>query len=159
VLVEGGTVAGVLTDLSCARTMAAARGSGNARRLSYTHPVAPRMTATIMMGGTADETSIVADTRSGLLVETIANARVDPVSGNFTIQVSEARLISGGVPGPVVTDVILTGQCLDALRRVDAVGAHVGVRHQFCNKGGQRLPITVGSPAFRIAELEVGTRS
>ena len=130
--------------------------TGNGRRESFRHLPIPRMTNTYIAPGDADPEAIISEVERGFYAASFAGGQVDPATGDFVFGVSEGYLIEGGKVTRPCRGATLIGNCLDALRRIDAVGSDFEMKTGFCGKDGQRVPVGTGQGHVRIRELTVG---
>lgn len=141
------------------RTTAAAFGetvTGNARALDAGHPPLPRLRTLEVAGGAGSREELVARTGHGLLAEGFHGGQTDRRGFSFTPAVVR-RIVDGRI-GPLVRGVVLTGETLGALARVDAVGASTwrGDTSAGCGKQGQYpLPVSSWSPPLRLRGVHV----
>jgi len=82
-------------------------------------------------------------------------------SGVFTFSAARAYLIRDGKLGPMLRDVILSGNVFETMKAIDAIGndfhLHGGLGG--CGKGGQMpLPVSDGGPHIRIRNVIIGGR-
>ncbi|PKQ27952.1 MAG: peptidase C69 [Candidatus Anoxymicrobium japonicum] len=131
-------------------------GTGNGRRQSFCHAPIPRMSNTYIEPGNSTAAEIIGSTTSGLYAAKMGGGQVDPVTGDYVFAVSEGYLIENGEVGPAVRGAVLIGNGPRTLEIIDAVGNDLAFEEGTCGKDGQGVPVTTGSPTFRIAELTVG---
>jgi TldD protein len=155
--VVGGILEGFLTDRKHARALGLAT-SGNGRRQSYQKLPLPRMTNLLVEPGASTPAEILADTSTGLYVVSLGGGQVDTTSGQFVFSVTEGYLIERGRLGPPVRGATLAGDSFSVLARVDAIGDDFALDPGLgtCGKQGQWVPVGVGQPTLRVAELIVG---
>jgi len=157
VLIEDGILKGYLQDSLNARLMKVPV-TGNGRRESFAHLPMPRMTNTLMLGGSADPGEIVASLERGLYAVNFGGGQVDITNGKFVFSASEAYWVENGKVQYPVKGATIIGNGPDALTRVTMIGndvkldSGVGV----CGKDGQSVPVGVGQPTLRIEGLTVG---
>jgi TldD protein len=156
-LVVGGILEGYLTDRKHARALGLAT-SGNGRRQSFQKLPLPRMTNLVVEPGASAPADILADTPRGLYVVSLGGGQVDTTSGQFVFSVTEGHLIERGRLGPPVRGATLAGDSFSVLARVDVIGDDFALDPGLgtCGKQGQRVPVGVGQPTLRVAELIVG---
>src|SRR6202011_4919906 len=100
-LIEDGILVGYMQDRLNARLMNM-RPTGNGRRQSYAHAPMPRMTNTVMLGGSHTPAEMIASVKRGLYAVNFGGGQVDITSGKFVFSASEAYLIEDGkVTAPV----------------------------------------------------------
>lgn len=155
VLIEEGVLTGYMYDRLRAR-QDGRPPTGNGRRQSYQHIPMPRMTNTFILAGTSTVSDLIEATPRGLYAKRLGGGQVDPVSGDFVFAVTEGYLIENGRIGPPVRGATIIGNGPEALRRVDMVADDVGLAAGTCGKDGQMVPVSVGQPHLRIADLTVG---
>jgi TldD protein len=157
VLIEDGILTGYLQDRLNARLMGV-RPTGNGRRESYAHAPMPRMTNTVMLGGTDTKDDMIASVKRGLYAVNFGGGQVDIVSGKFVFSASEAYLIENGRVTAPVKGATLIGNGPDALTKVMAVGDDMALDPGIgtCGKAGQGVPVGVGQPTLKMRGLTVG---
>lgn len=157
VLIEDGRLVGLMQDRQNARLMGV-KPTGNGRRQSHSHAPMPRMTNTIMLGGTADPQDIIGSVKKGLYCANFGGGQVDIVSGKFVFTITEGYLIEDGKLGAPVKGATLIGAGGEALTKVGMVGNDMSIDPGIgtCGKDGQGVPVGVGQPTLRIDALTVG---
>ncbi len=157
VMIEDGILTGFIQDRMNARLMGVAP-TGNGRRQSYAHVPMPRMTNTIMLGGTAKHDDMIRSVQRGLYAVNFGGGQVDITSGKFVFSASEAYLIENGRVTSPVKGATLIGNGPDALLKVELVGDDPGLDAGIgtCGKNGQGVPVGVGQPTLKLSSLTVG---
>ena len=157
VLIEDGVLVGYMQDRQNARLMGVAP-TGNGRRQSYAHPPMPRMTNTIMLGGTMDPAEVVAGVEDGIHAVAFGGGQVDITNGKFVFSCTEAYRVKGGKVLHPVKGATLIGDGATALRQVRAIGNDMALDPGMgmCGKAGQWVPVGVGQPTLLIGGLTVG---
>ncbi|MCZ8114834.1 metalloprotease TldD [Silanimonas sp.] len=157
VLIEDGILKGYMQDSLNARLMGVAR-TGNGRRESFAHLPMPRMTNTTMAAGSHTLAEMIASVERGLFAPNFGGGQVDITTGKFVFSASEAYLIENGKITAPVKGATLIGNGPEVMNRVVMIGndlqldAGVGV----CGKNGQSVPVGVGQPSLKIAQMTVG---
>jgi TldD protein len=154
-VIEDGAVRSFLYD----RTRAARDGvasTGNGRRESFRHLPVPRMTNTYIAPGEATPEAIISEVKKGFYAVSFAGGQVDPATGDFVFGVSEGYLIEDGRVTSPCRGATLIGNCLDALRAIDAVGNDFEMKSGICGKAGQSVPVGTGQGHVRLAAMTVG---
>ena len=156
-LIEDGILVGYMQDRQNARLMGA-RPTGNGRRESYAHVPMPRMTNTIMLGGTAAPESVVAEVKDGIYAVGFGGGQVDVTNGKFVFSCTEAYRVRNGRIGAPVKGATLIGDGATALRNIRAIGNDMALDPGIgnCGKAGQWVPVGVGQPTLLIGGLTVG---
>ena len=157
VLIEDGILVGFMQDRLNARLMGMP-ATGNGRRQSYAHAPMPRMTNTVMLGGTATADEMIRSVKRGLYAVNFGGGQVDITSGKFVFSASEAYLIEDGKVTAPVKGATLIGNGPDALTKVTMVGNDMALDPGVgtCGKNGQGVPVGVGQPTLKLAGLTVG---
>ncbi|NNE46844.1 MAG: TldD/PmbA family protein [Rhodothermales bacterium] len=160
VLVASGVVEGHVHSRLTGRHSGVA-ATGNGRRENYRFPPAPRMTNLVLENGGGDRDAILASISKGLLINALGSGTVDVRTGRFSFDVILAHWIEGGRTGEAVTGLTLSGDAQSALASVRAVGddfaADAG--RGICRKGGQTVPVGLGSPTVHVDGLRVQARN
>ncbi len=150
---------GVLTSYMYDRLTARQDGhplTGNGRRQSYAYRPIPRMTNTYIAPGNTEPEEIIAQTEKGLLVKKMGGGQVNPTTGDFVFDVSEAYLIDHGKITIPVRGATLTGNGPKALEEIELVGSDLGFAIGTCGKEGQGVPVSDAQPTILIKQLIVG---
>lgn len=157
VLIEKGILRGYLQDHLSSR-LTGAPLTGNGRRESYRHLPMPRMTNTYMLGGESTPEEIIGSVKRGLYAVQFGGGQVDITSGKFVFSASEAYLIEDGRITAPVKGATLIGNGPQSLTKVTAVANDLALDEGVgtCGKDGQSVPVGVGLPTIKIAEMTVG---
>jgi len=131
--------------------------TGNGRRESFRHMPIPRMRATYMENGEADEESIIKSVRKGIFVDNFSNGQVQIGAGDFTFFVKSGYLIEDGHLTRPIKDCNIIGNGPQALADMAAVGNNLKMENATwtCGKG-QSVPVCCGMPTVLINNLNVG---
>jgi TldD protein len=156
-LIEDGILKGYIQDTMNARLMKMPV-TGNARRESFAHLPMPRMTNTLMLGGSHDPAEILASVKNGLYAVNFGGGQVDITNGKFVFSASEAYMIEDGKVTYPVKGATLIGNGPDVLNRVSMIGNDMKLDSGIgtCGKEGQSVPVGVGQPTLRIDGVTVG---
>ena len=155
VLIDGGVLVQFMNDRRTAWKMGMTP-TGNGRRESYQHKPVPRMTNTLILPGTSDPASILAETSTGLFVKKMGGGQVTPLNGDYVFEVSEGYLIRNGEAAIPVRGATLIGNGPETLMQIEAVGNDLGFAIGTCGKDGQAAPVSDAQPTLRIRELTIG---
>jgi TldD protein len=157
VLIEDGILVGYLQDRLNARLMGM-RATGNGRRESYAHAPMPRMTNTVMLGGSHTPEEMIASVKRGLYAVNFGGGQVDITSGKFVFSASEAYMIEDGKVTAPVKGATLIGNGPDSLTKVQMIGNDMALDPGIgtCGKSGQGVPVGVGQPTLKLSGLTIG---
>ena len=157
VLIEDGILQGYMQDRLNARLTAVAP-TGNGRRQSYAHAPMPRMTNTIMTGGSSSEEEMIRSTKKGLYARNFGGGQVDITSGKFVFAASEAYLIEDGRITAPVRGATLIGTGAAVMEQISMIGPTMELDPGIgtCGKAGQGVPVGVGQPMLKVSGLTVG---
>jgi TldD protein len=157
VLIEDGILVGYMQDRQNARLMGVP-ATGNGRRESFAHAPMPRMTNTIMLGGDADPSDVLAGLKDGIYAVGFGGGQVDITNGKFVFSCTEAYRVRDGKVGAPVKGATLIGDGATALQKIRAVGNDMRLDPGMgnCGKNGQWVPVGVGLPTILIGGLTVG---
>jgi TldD protein len=157
VLIEDGILKGYLQDRLNARLMGMVP-TGNGRRQGFGHMPMPRMTNTMMLGGTADPKEILASVKKGVYAVQFGGGQVDITSGKFVFSCTEAYEIENGKVGRPLKGATLIGAGAEVLKHVSAIGNDMELDSGIgtCGKNGQGVPVGVGQPTLLIDAITVG---
>jgi TldD protein len=157
VLIENGILVGYMQDKISARHFGT-KPTGNGRRESFRHPPLPRMTNTLMLAGPDAPEDIIKSVARGVYAKRFSGGQVNISNGDFVFALTESYLIEDGKLTVPLRGVNLIGNGPDVLRKVTMVG------HDFelsdgtwtCGKDGQSVPVGIGTPTVKIAQITVG---
>ncbi|MGI0115620.1 metalloprotease TldD [Zooshikella sp. RANM57] len=157
VLIENGILKNYMQDKQNARLMGM-KATGNGRRESYSHLPMPRMTNTYMLPGDHAPEEIIASVDKGIYAAQLGGGQVDITSGKFVFSTSEAYLIENGKITRPVKGATLIGNGPDVMNNITMVGNDLSLDPGIgvCGKEGQSVPVGVGQPTLKIAEITVG---
>jgi TldD protein len=133
--------------------------NGHGRRVSFRHYPLPRMTHTgVAAGPHGTLEQLLAPVGRGLLVQHLVPRHMNLLSGDFSFFIIEAREIRDGRPGPLIGPGVLSGNGLQALSDLEAVGGER--RSLFATRGCRKLdhgPLAVSftQPSLRFRRLRV----
>ncbi len=118
----------------------------------------PRMTNTIMLGGTSHRDEMIQSVKRGLYAVNFGGGQVDITSGKFVFSATEAYMIEDGKITAPVKGATLIGNGPDALTRVEMVGDDLALDPGIgtCGKNGQGVPVGVGQPTIKLSSLTIG---
>ena len=156
-LIEDGRLVNYMQDKLNARLMGQ-RSTGNCRRESYAHLPMPRMTNTYMLPGDFSREQMIAETRKGIYAAHFNGGQVDITSGQFVFVMDEAWLIENGRLTTPVKGATLIGSGPQVMQNITMVGDDFALDGGIgtCGKEGQSVPVGVGQPSLKIAEITVG---
>jgi len=159
VLVERGVLKGYLHSRESAALLGM-EPTGNGRAQSFAHEVIVRMRNTFFEAGSWGEEEIVEETKHGLLLDKPAGGQVEE-DGTFTFNARIGYLVENGEIKEPVRDVVLAGNILEMLKRVDAASKRVVITTSpfgGCGKMGQMVHVGDGGPTLRTKLLVGGER-
>jgi TldD protein len=157
VLIENGILVGYMQDRISARHFGT-KPTGNGRRESFRQPPMPRMTNTLLLAGNDDPQDIIGSVVRGVYAKRFSGGQVNISNGDFVFSLTESYLIEDGKLTAPLRGVNLIGNGPEVLRNVTMVG------HDFllsdgtwtCGKDGQSVPVGIGTPTVKIAQITVG---
>lgn len=155
VLIQDGILKGYMIDKLNGRRLQM-DPTGSARRQSYRFAPTSRMTNTYIANGPHSRDEIISSTDQGLFVKYINGGSVNPATGDFNFNVSEAYLIENGKITKPVRGATLIGNGGNILKQVDMIGNNLEIRQGYCYAGSGALFIGAGQPTVRVATMTVG---
>ena len=160
ILIESGQLTNLLSD----RYHAHLHGfdpSGNGYRQSYQHPPLPRMSGLHVLPGTASPGDIISSINEGVYVKSIQHGHTLSSSKHFELVVKEGFYIENGELTYPVSNLVIRGDCLNALKNIIHIGNDLPVTPCTvkCVKVGQTIPVSVNAPTVLINNLEVVQQS
>lgn len=157
VLIENGILRGYMNDRISAKKLGV-KSSGNGRRQAYNYPPMPRMTNTYLRNGKYSSDEIIQSVKKGIYAKGFTGGNVDITKGDFTFSCSEAYLIEDGKITTPVKGATLVGNGPDVMTKVAMVGNDLKFTDGgwTCGKNGQMVPVGMGTPTVKVAEITVG---
>jgi TldD protein len=102
---------------------------------------------------------LLEDIKDGIYLKGSRGGQVDTGKGNFQFNATEAYKIENGELKDHYRDVSLSGNILETLMGVDAIGSDFKLSVGFCGKDGQTAPVGDGGPHTKILNAMVGGSS
>jgi TldD protein len=157
VLIENGKLVGYMQDHISSRHFGTTP-SGNGRRESFRHEPLPRMTNTLMMAGQDAPEDIIRSVKRGVYAKNFSGGQVNISNGDFVFSLTESYLIEDGKLTAPLKGVNLIGNGPEVLRNVTMVGSDFKLSDGTwtCGKDGQSVPVGIGTPTVKIAQITVG---
>jgi len=157
VLIENGVLVAYLQDRISAKHFGTT-ASGNGRRQSFRHEPLPRMTNTFMAPGQDDPEDIIRSVKRGVYAKHCSGGQVNISNGDFVFSLTESYMIEDGKITAPLKGVNLIGNGPDVLRKVTMLGSDFKLSDGTwtCGKDGQSVPVGIGTPTMKIAEITVG---
>jgi TldD protein len=157
-LITNGILTGHLHSLETAGKMGA-KPTGNARAVGRGHPPIVRMTNTYIEGGKVPFAELVRGIDRGIYACDMLGGQTEMEM--FTFTAAYGYRIERGKVGPLVRDIVLTGNVFETLKSIDGFGDDFRMSEGGggCGKGGQSpLPVSFGSAHIRIRNVVIGGR-
>ncbi|MDI6739650.1 MAG: TldD/PmbA family protein [Candidatus Edwardsbacteria bacterium] len=155
-LIRNGKLVGRLHSRETAGKMGE-KPTGSARAISYQFKPIVRMGCTYIEPRDYGFDRMIGEIDRGLYVVSALDGMTELEM--FTFSAMKAYLITGGKIGPMVRDVILTGNVFETLKNIDAIGNDLQLHGGLggCGKDGQSpLPVSDGGPHVRIKNVVIG---
>ena len=131
------------------------KSSGNARSAISDQPIV-RMSNTYLQPGDNTFEELIEDIPDGIYLKGSRGGQVDTGKGIFQFNAAEGYLIKDGEITTPLWDVSLSGNILETLKNIDAIGNDFKLSVGFCGKDGQTAPVGDGGPHTRILNSLVG---
>jgi TldD protein len=152
-LIKDGVVEGLLHNRETAQKFGV-KPTGNARAEDYRVEPIIRMRNTYMAPGDQGLEELVEGVEEGYFFKSFRGGQAN-LDGTFQVGIQEAYEIVNGELGEPVRDASMSGNTLDTLLKVDAVGKDFTLNAGRCGKG-QTVFIGDGGPHVRVSEVIVG---
>ncbi|MEE8357896.1 MAG: TldD/PmbA family protein, partial [Candidatus Hydrothermarchaeales archaeon] len=133
------------------------RNTGNARAQSFGNQPIVRMSNTYVKPGDHDIEELFEGIKHGIYLKGSKGGEVDTARGVFQFSAEEGFLIEEGEITKPIKDVALSGETLEILRRISALGNDFDLSIGFCGKAGQAVPVGDGGPHIRTFATVGGT--
>jgi TldD protein len=154
VLIEKGILKQYICDRHHGRLIGQ-EANGCGRRQNYTYAPTSRMSNTFLEAGTDDDNEMLRSVPYGLYVRRIGGG-----SGGmqFSLEVKEGYLIKNGQVDRQVRGLVLTGNGIEVMAKIDRVGKTLVHEKSggFCGAASGLVPTTSSQPRVRISEMAVG---
>lgn len=155
-LIKDGILVGRLHSRETAGKMSE-KPTGNARCISYRfHPIV-RMSCTFIEPRDRSLEEMLSGIRKGIYAKGAYGGQTQLEM--FTFSARRAYLIEGGKIGPLIRDVVLSGNVFETLKNIEGIGNDIKLHGGLggCGKDGQGpLPTSTGSPHVRIRNVIIG---
>jgi TldD protein len=157
VLIEGGTLVGYMQDRLSAKHFRA-KPSGNGRRQSFPPRADAAHDQHLHAPGNDDPEDIIKSVKRGVFAKRFAGGQVNISNGDFVFALTESYLIEDGKLTAPLKGTNLIGNGPDVLRKVTMLGGDFELSQGTwtCGKDGQSVPVGIGTPTMKIAEITVG---
>jgi predicted Zn-dependent protease len=154
-LVREGAVEQPLADrFAAASSSRLTPGAG--RRGNRHQPPVPRSGHLEMVPGEAGLEELLETAEGGLYVPFAARGRLDPLAGDFSLQIPFARRVEGGAMGDFVAPFRLAGRVAELLDAVAGIGATTRFAGAgWCAKGGQKMPVWATVPELLLEGVAI----
>ncbi|AMD17996.1 hypothetical protein TL18_08125 [Methanobrevibacter sp. YE315] len=153
-LVKEGKLVSLLNSRETASKLGM-KSSGNARSLIADQPIV-RMSNTYLQPGDNTFEELIEDIQDGIYLKGSRGGQVDTGKGIFQFNAAEGYIIEKGEIKTPLRDVSLSGNILETLKNIDAIGNDFKLSVGFCGKDGQTAPVGDGGPHTRILNALVG---
>ncbi|MBU0527068.1 TldD/PmbA family protein [Candidatus Micrarchaeota archaeon] len=154
VLIDHGKVNEFINSMETANTLGAEL-NGHARAEDYSQVPIVRMSNTYFQKGESSKEEVF-ELKKGVYLKGMRGGSVDTFSGGFMFKAEEAYEISNGELGKIMRDVTITGNILQTMKEVEAVGKDFGTSPGICGKFGQGVPVSDGGPHIRVGNITIG---
>ena len=114
------------------------------------------MSNTYLHPGDMTFEELIEDIDDGIYLKGSRGGQVDTGKGIFQFNAAEGFKIENGELTTALRDVSLSGNILETLNNIDALGNDLKLSVGFCGKDGQTAPVGDGGPHTRIIDAIVG---
>jgi len=148
---------GFLNEFLNTRETAAILGMkpGNARAQGISPPIV-RMSNTYIEGGDFEFDEMVREIKKGFYLKGSRGGEVDTSKGSFQFYANEAYLIENGEIKNLLKGISLSGNTIEILKNIDAVGKEKDTSPGFCGKSGQSVSVDGINPPIKIKKVFIG---
>ncbi|MBQ8017316.1 MAG: TldD/PmbA family protein [Methanobrevibacter sp.] len=153
-LVKEGKLISLLNSRSTSSKLGM-KSSGNARSLIADQPIV-RMSNTYLQPGDMEVEELFEGIKDGIYLKGSRGGQVDTGKGIFQFNAAEGYLIKDEEISNPLRDVSLSGNILETLKNIDAIGNDFKLSVGFCGKDGQTVPVGDGGPHTKILNALVG---
>ncbi|MBN1170128.1 TldD/PmbA family protein [Candidatus Micrarchaeota archaeon] len=153
VLIEKGILKGYMNSLETACNLRE-QPNGHARADSYDQVPIVRMSNTYFQKG--DHSLQDVFDIDGIYLKGMKGGSVDTFSGGFMFKAEEAWEIKKGERVKIMRDAVISGNILETMANVTAVGKDFGTSPGICGKFGQSVPVSDGGPHIQVKGVAIG---
>ncbi len=153
-LIDKGTVLGFLNSRETSHALDIS-ANGHARASGYDSVPIVRMSNTYLSPGTSSIDDVF-DVKEGVYLRGMRGGSVDTFSGGFMFKAEEASRVENGECTQNLRDVTISGNILETLMNVEAVGRDFKTSPGMCGKFGQEAPVSDGGPHIRLKDMRIG---
>ncbi|MBD3192893.1 MAG: TldD/PmbA family protein [Candidatus Heimdallarchaeota archaeon] len=162
VILEQGVLKHYIHDLNTAKELGV-KPTGNGRAQDFENIPLVRMTNTYIDAGNYSFEELLEGVKEGIYIKRKGSTggQVEVGMGSFTFNAGESLMIRDGELVEPVRGVVLSGEILETLKTVDAVGKDLEIstgHFGACGKGSQRAKVGFGGPHIRVQEMTIGGR-
>ena len=155
-LIENGVVAGLMHNRETAQKFNT-ESTGNARAEDFRVEPIIRMRCTYMAPRDQSFEELIEDVKQGYYFKSFRGGQAN-LDGTFQVGIQEGYEINNGKIGAPIRDASISGNTLETLHHVDAVGKDFILDPGRCGKG-QTAFVSDGGPHIRVKEMVVGGSS
>lgn len=152
-LIKNGAIVGLMHNLETAHKFDT-KPTGNARAEDFRYEPIIRMRNTYLASGNHSFEELLEDIKFGYYIKDYRGGQAN-LDGTFQVGVQEAYEIVDGELGRPVRNVSFSGNTLETLHKVDALGKDFELSVGVCGKG-QRAFVGAGGPHTRVQEVLMG---
>ena len=152
-LIENGVLTGLMQSRETAHKLNMPP-TGNARAEDFRVEPIIRMRNTYLGGGDSSFEELIEDVDFGYYLKSFRGGQAN-LDGTFQVGIQEAYEIIKGEIGDPVRSASISGNTLETLRKVEAVGKDFELWPGRCGKG-QTAFICDGGPHIRVGEITIG---
>lgn len=148
---------GVLKSFLHSRETAGLLGgeSRNSRAQGYSRPVI-RMSNTFIAPDGMGFDEMLSELKDGIYLKGSRGGQVNPGEGVFQFNAERGFMVENGELTTPLRDVSLSGNTLEILNSVAAVGNDLELHSGRCGKAGQLVPVSDGAPHVMVRRAVVG---
>ncbi len=129
--------------------------SRNSRAQGYSRPVI-RMSNTFIGDGEMKFEEMLEELKDGIYLIGSRGGQVNPGEGVFQFNAERGFMVEKGELKTPLRDVSLSGNTLEILNSVGAVGNDLEMNSGRCGKAGQAVPVSDGAPHVLVRKAMVG---
>lgn len=150
-LINNGYLINIMTD-EYTSLLSGLENTGNGRSLDCNSPPIPRMRNTYLHNGTVSSNEIIKTTKKGVIATEIAGGNVTMENGNFVFNIPHGLIIENGEITGITQPFLYTGNIINAMDTIDAIGDDLLFKVALCGKAGQQILVSYGQPTIRICQ-------
>lgn len=152
ILIENGILKNYLVD-KYSGSMLGIPVTAATRRESYRYKPTARMSNTYIKNGCINPDEIFSSLGEGIIIWEMKKGHVDPISGDFYVNVDSGEMIKNGRSIGVLKNFELQANAQEVLHSIEMIGNDIKFVEGFCNATSGKIPVSAGQPTIKLKQI------